>query len=539
MNVKSSKKRFASPRHSEQGEMSFLRAVTSPPNNMIPKSHVGAEQNNQLQFNQANDRMFSPISEKNYLNISIDQDDFVPSRWQSDTNEDLFDTLYSDPNLLLENDPTTESANNVPENTPIPQVDIQENTTNSTNQLKDIYGTLYRPEISMEQINRHPIKPLVDAWSKQANGGDSAKQTRTTLLNRFLRFLVAYSIEYPVSIHISQYIEELSNDPLVNSGKDCYISAVGRFFKWTAQESQYPNIAGNLINDLDLNKPEVKNENANTNKATVETSKLTRALNAWINTLERDPTIRTNSRCEITNLILYLTQKHVINSRVQNIVDYYQTNRVNDTEIIENFFSWIEEQGIGGNITLNIEDNLSPMQRLIIKKRKNQIEQQKGQALEQTLEQNQVINVDDMKRAGFSYNESAHLINNELRVFKDWLDTITNPSNIGIFKRGILEFAYFLLKEKRITTPTQNTIISFYKIHLRNQDPAIIRNYLTAIKSFFEWTAAKGIYTNIAINCRISLREDDNNRDIPILYNSNRRRVIPKPSNPLIKISHI
>lgn len=127
MNVKSPKKRFESPRHSKQGGMSFLRAVPPPPNNMIPKSHVGAEQNNQLQFNQTNDRMFSPISEKNYFNISIDQDDFVPSRWQSDTNEDLFDVLYSSPNLLLENDHPTESAHKAQEDTPQLKVNIKEN----------------------------------------------------------------------------------------------------------------------------------------------------------------------------------------------------------------------------------------------------------------------------------------------------------------------------------------------------------------------------------------------------------------------------
>ena len=387
MNVKSPKKRFESPRHSKQGGMSFLRSVPPPPNNMIPKSHVGAEQNNQLQFNQTNDRMFSPISEKNYFNISIDQDDFVPSRWQSDTNEDLFDILYSDPNLLLENDPTTENANNVPENTPIHQVDIQEikivHKNNSINnkpiKLSNRRGKLYRTEVSPEQINSHPLKPLVDAWSKEANGGESAEKARTTQLNRFLRFLVAYSIQYPVSIHISQYIEELSNDPLISSNKDYYISAVGRFFKWAAHESKYPNIVVNLINDLDLNNPEINNESANINKATIETSKLTGALNAWINTLERDPAIRTNSRCEITNLILYLTQKHVINATTQNIVAYYQTNRVKDAEIIEKFFSWIEEHGIGNNITLNIENNLSPIQRLNIEKRKRQIEQQREQ----------------------------------------------------------------------------------------------------------------------------------------------------------------
>ena len=144
-----------------------------------------------------------------------------------------------------------------------------------------------------------------------------------------------------------------------------------------------------------------------------------------------------------------------------------------------------------------------------------------------------------MEKAGFSYNESERLINNELRVFKDWLNTLKDPSNIEIFKRGILEFAHFLLKEKGITIPTQNTIISFYKIHLIDKDIGTIRNYLTAIKKFFEWTATEEIYPNIAINCRTSSKEVNNDQDIPILYNGNRRRVIPKPLNPLIRISHI
>ena len=387
MNVRSPRKRFVSPKHSNQSDTLDFQASLSTFDDIIPKGHVGKEKGTQLQFDQTIDRIFSPIKEKSYINISFSHDEPMPPIWQSDTNEDLFDILYSDPNLLLENDPTTENANNVPENTPIHQVDIQEikivHKNNSINnkpiKLSNRRGKLYRTEVSPEQINSHPLKPLVDAWSKEANGGESAEKARTTQLNRFLRFLVAYSIQYPVSIHISQYIEELSNDPLISSNKDYYISAVGRFFKWAAHESKYPNIVVNLINDLDLNNPEINNESANINKATIETSKLTGALNAWINTLERDPAIRTNSRCEITNLILYLTQKHVINATTQNIVAYYQTNRVKDTEIIEKFFSWIEEHGIGNNITLNIENNLSPIQRLNIEKRKRQIEQQREQ----------------------------------------------------------------------------------------------------------------------------------------------------------------
>ena len=379
MNVKSPKKRFTSPNHSNQSDTLDFQASLSTFDDIIPKRHVGKGKDTQLKFDQTINRIFSPIKEKSYINISFSHDEPMPPIWQSNENEDLFDVLYSSPNLLLENDHPTESAHKAQEDTPQLKVNIKENIAvahknkivNHTHPKSSIRrGIIYHPEILPEQINRHPLKPLIDAWVVEAPGGECNELARSCPLNCFLRFLVANNVKYPVSIHISKYIEELTNDQHVFSNPDYYIHAVGRFFKWAAKRNKYPNIIENLINDLDTENNITNNDDQSINEPTVATVKLVGALNTWINSLEKNPIIRTNCRYEINSLILYLTQKSVVNAKPKDLAAYYQTGKFNDISIIETFFAWVEEQGIGDNISLNIDDKLSPIQKVAIEKRK-------------------------------------------------------------------------------------------------------------------------------------------------------------------------
>lgn len=541
MNFRSPRKRFASPKHSNQSDTSDFRAPLSTFDDIIPKGHVGKGKDTQLQFDQTIDRIFSPIKEKNYINISFSHDEPMPPMWQSNENEDLFDVLYSTPNLLLANDHPTESANKVQGDAPQPKVNIKENAAvahknkivNHTHPKSSVRrGIIYHPEITPEQISRHPLKPLIDAWVVETTGGEYSELARAYPLNCFLRFLVANNVKYPVSIHISKYIDELNNDQPVFSNPDYYIRAVGRFFKWAAKRNKYPNIIENLINDLDTEKTTTNNDDQSINEPTVATVKLVGALNTWINSLTKNPIVRTNCRYEINNLILYLTQKSVVNAKPKDLAAYYQTRKFNDIRTIETFFAWVAKQGIGDNISLNIDDKLSPIQKVAIEKRKNQLEVPE----EIVPLRKYIITVDDMEKSGFSYDESEHLINNELKVFNDWIETLTNSSNIIDLKRSILKFAYFLLKEAKEAYPTQDTIVAFYNKYLRDKGMTTVNNYVVSIKSFFAWTAQQMIYPDIAINCRRINVANEKYQDKPILRKDNKTKFIPLASKPLIII---
>lgn len=546
MNVQDPKKRFESPR-GNRNDTSISQVPTLPVGNAIPKEHVGAGQNNQLQFNRTNDRTSFSISEKNSFNINTNQNSFITSGWQLDAydetfdlaGDDLFDILYPEPTPLLKNVPETQgSANESHQGIPVPMPIPKRTISNyKKRKLRNGFcgGIVYRPEIEAQQINNHPLAPLVDEWADQTNGTERTRMSRISLLNRFLRFLVANNVDYPVSTHISKYIEEVNNNPLLGSDQNVYIFAVGRFFRWAAKNNKYRDIVGNLITDLDSNDTTTNNENTSINELTVETAKLTSALNTWIKTLDNNPVTRTKYRTEITNLILYLSQKCVVNATQKDISAYYQTGKFCNISIIESFFSWIEKQGIGRNLTLNIQSIITPAQMISIEKRKKDLENQK----ELAPKQNQIISLDDMEKAGFAYNEWESLLNNELNVFKTWINTLVDSPNFVDFKRRILEFAHFLLKEVESTTPTQDTIVEFYNKYLSEKCISTINKHLIPIKRFFEWTNKNTIYPNIAINCCLVYKGSHKRRDIPILCESEKMQFIPPALSPLIIISHI
>ena len=143
------------------------------------------------------------------------------------------------------------------------------------------------------------------------------------------------------------------------------------------------------------------------------------------------------------------------------------------------------------------------------------------------------VTIKEIANAGFPENEAESLINNELIVIKNWIQSLDYSIFNATIKHYALEFAYFLYSNK-ITTPTEKDIALFYN-HLIVNNIIGVSEHMVTIKRFFKWADRQGIYPNITVNV-ISPYKIHYNCYPPILYPKEKRRHIPNPWVPLIGI---
>ena len=206
---------------------------------------------------------------------------------------------------------------------------------------------------------------------------------------------------------------------------------------------------------------------------------------------------------------------------------------------IRAFFRWTAEAGLYKNITIGTE------YQLVIKMRSYKTQSRRNADKEQEISnlnnkgQNKtpiskvIITTHDMVAAKFLPTQAKYLINNDLVVFKRWIETLNAGVTNNRKKGWILRFAYFLHSENR-TTPTQQDIIDYYKNNLSHFSIDMVNKNMISIRNFFSWTAEQTIYPNIAINTYPVNRKPINADDIPILPDKMCMKPIPNPTEPLI-----
>ena len=203
------------------------------------------------------------------------------------------------------------------------------------------------------------------------------------------------------------------------------------------------------------------------------------------------------------------------------------------------FFRWTAEAGLYKNITTGTE------YQLVIRMRSYKAQSRRNADKEQEISdlnnkgQNKtsvakvIITTHDMVTAKFLLTQAEYLINNDLVVFKRWIETLDDGVTNNRKKGWILRFAYFLHSENR-TTPTQQDIIDYYKKNLSHFSTDMVNKNMIAIRNFFSWTAEQTIYPNIAINIYSVNRKPINEYDIPILPDREYLQFVPRPTRPLI-----
>ena len=226
----------------------------------------------------------------------------------------------------------------------------------------------------------------------------------------------------------------------------------------------------------------------------------------------------------INKFIKFLVHEKVQRPTRKHIPLYYQS-LINDPEInhhadymsaVRTFFRWAEEARLYEDITKETQTQL--LRPLL----KSKIRQTKA-----------TITIRDMVNAKFSCDQAAYLLDNDLKIFKQWVETMSITDPDAQKKYHVLHFAHFLHSENR-TTPTQRDIIDYYEQHLRMLYYKTINQKLSLIKHFFEWTAEETIYPDITINFYQANNKPMDTDDIPILLPKRKRKPIPTPTRPLI-----
>ena len=86
---------------------------------------------------------------------------------------------------------------------------------------------------------------MLNNWIAYLDATPKTVETYTRAIRQFYYFLQAHNISRPTREDIVAYKEELQADKKPTTVQ-AYIMACKQFFKWTAQEGIYPNIADNV-----------------------------------------------------------------------------------------------------------------------------------------------------------------------------------------------------------------------------------------------------------------------------------------------------
>lgn len=373
-----------------------------------------------------------------------------------------------------------------------------------------------------QEIAHHVLTPIVNDWGKSFRGIKAITVSRNYVcpMKRFIRFLVREEIPNPTAEDAKYFLNRIvatKRFPV----QQMYMLSMDAFFFWAGTNGKYENIVRGLeLTKID-GKPDKDSRQIVDNTEMVDSQKvLKNALNVWIGTLNKDDLTKVKYKSEILNLILFLNLKNVKIPTLDDIVEYYNygfakkstTTREEGLEIIYYFFDWAYKNNqYPKNIFPN--NNATPQQNIAELK-------------------NDAVLIHSMRKAGFNQVNIVALLNNELKIFKDWLTS--SPQNMK-FIDYIFKFAHFLYEGGAvITAPTQETIIDYYTKHLNQFVGGVINKYILSIKYFFQWTAEQKRYPNIAINIVGVPYREKQCYDIPILNQELILEHIPHATRPLI-----
>ena len=581
MNVQAPKNRFTNLFSKNQINKPNFLNFPPPKINIDVKESVGSSENNQVVFNPLNP-IPSPIEKKKYSNQeqitpSLDFTDIAP--FDSSTS-DLSVTVYPDEQNQVLNTNTLQTTINTsnppnrsacfsiayPEDldTVLSNISVQDVVYKHNDENYDSFGVLYpyesaesndfvadNPSIPQNtttrnnkklesttkktvkqrpnrvKINSHLLQPLVEEWVAQIDTSLSVKKATRSKMNRFISFLSAKGVDIPTKIHLQEYINAVHNDPRIKASYRCYISTVHMFFDWAVETGKYDALfTAKETNTTRCNQAQTISIPPPQTVNWINT--LTVALEVWLKTLHEDVEIIERYKSEILTLLDFLeSTRDSKRPTASSIQAYYSTGspkNIISIKTINLFFSWTEKSGIYKNIALNIFPSYISDKQLHI------LEQEINSYSPST---NVEITIDDMSNAGFFPNKAMDILDNELILFKIWIQSL-NSDSVYVKRKGhILKFANFLYSCK-ITTPTQKDIIEFYNHYLVNQSISTINRFVSIIKAFFNWTKQTCMYPNIAINIRPRYKWLIGNKDVPILCANDEMKFILPASKPLI-----
>ena len=90
------------------------------------------------------------------------------------------------------------------------------------------------------------IQNLYDRFINYLDASPQTLETYSRNLKQFFRYLYTEDIKRPTRPHILAYRKQLEDDGLKATTIQAYIVVVRLFFKWTASEGLYPNVADNV-----------------------------------------------------------------------------------------------------------------------------------------------------------------------------------------------------------------------------------------------------------------------------------------------------
>ena len=281
-------------------------------------------------------------------------------------------------------------------------------------------------------------------------------------------------------------------------------------------------------------------------KEKIRNHPLSPILQKWMEQEWSTEKMRSSYKSPISQFIEFLVDKEVQAPTREHIVLYYVKlrkdprvkNSYHNMSVIRAFFRWANSASLYENIAEGTEYQLAKRMRYSDPKYQNV---NIGQGIPNLNNKGQnkipiskvIITTHDMVTAKFLPDQAEYLINNDLVVFKRWIETLDDSLTNNRKKGWILKFAYFLHSENR-TTPTQQDVIDYYKQNLSHFSIDMVNKNMIPIRNFFSWTAKQTIYPNIAINIYSVNRKPINADDIPILPDKMCMKPIPNPTEPLI-----
>ena len=87
---------------------------------------------------------------------------------------------------------------------------------------------------------------LIESFAKFAGVSSSSRQTYTKCLKQLFKFFSANSITNPSRADLINWLDDMKAEGKSASTIQLYLTATKIFFRWTAQEGIYPNIADHL-----------------------------------------------------------------------------------------------------------------------------------------------------------------------------------------------------------------------------------------------------------------------------------------------------
>lgn len=92
--------------------------------------------------------------------------------------------------------------------------------------------------------------------------------------------------------------------------------------------------------------------------------------------------------------------------------------------------------------------------------------------------------------------QSQNINNALLNRFLNYIDA--SPKTIQTYTRGLKQF-FKHMYERNITQPKREDVLAFRNnLKVLGRKPTTIKNYIVAVRLFFQWTNQEGLYPNIA-----------------------------------------